>query len=65
MMHAKTVVVLAAILFIGAHAQETLSAVDTLATHAASDFVYVPSTLVSGAISVSYSVFQPDGQLLG
>ena len=52
MIHAKLALFVAAILFVGAYGQETLSAVDTLATHAAGDFVYVPSTLVSGAISV-------------
>ena len=47
------VALVAACSILGATAQETLAAVSTLATNASTDFVYVPSTTVSGAISVS------------
>ncbi|KAL3135207.1 hypothetical protein ABBQ38_006290 [Trebouxia sp. C0009 RCD-2024] len=45
------VVLLASLLLVGTSAQETLSTVETLATQAATNFVYVPSTTVTGAIS--------------
>lgn len=45
------VALVAACSVLGATAQETLAAVSTLATNALTDFVYVPSTTVSGAIS--------------
>lgn len=51
-MTAKLVSAVIAVLVIATSAQETITAAETLATYNASDFVYVPSTTVTGAISV-------------
>ena len=53
----KSIAVVAAILFVGATAQEnTLAAVADLASNPSSAFVYVPQTSVTGEITVSCQV---------
>lgn len=53
----KSIAVVAAFLFVGATAQEnTLVAVADLANNPSSAFVYVPSTSVTGQITVSCQV---------